>query len=307
MKFTRCLAARSFVFFAVLFAVLFTACTPLGTSKSASKKVIFIAGRISHGAGEHEHRAGCLLLQKCLAGVPGLVTEVYTNGWPADERVLDSADAIVIYSDGGGGHPALQAQRLQTLDRLMKKGVGLGCIHYAVEPTKDKGQREFLEWIGGCFEIHYSVNPHWTAEFKSLPKHPVTQGVQPFQTQDEWYFNMRFREGMKNVQGILTAIPPQTTMNRPDGPHSGNPFVRATVSRREPVHVMWAAERNGGGRGFGFTGGHFHRGWGKDDQRKTVLNAILWIAKLKVPRQGVHSVVTPEDLQANLDPKPPRR
>ena len=30
--------------------------------------------------------------------------------------------------------------------------------------------------------------------------------------------------------------------------------------------MAWAAERLGGGRGFGFTGGHFHKGWGNNDQ-----------------------------------------
>ena len=289
---------------AFLFLALFAGA--LSTATAADRKVIFIAGRISHGPGEHEHRAGCLLLQKCLSPVPGLITEVYTNGWPADDKVLESADAVIIYSDGGGSHPALQAQRLQTLDGLMKRGVGLGCIHYAVEPTKEKGEREFLEWIGGCFEINYSVNPHWEAEFKELPNHPVTRGVKPFKTRDEWYFNMRFREDMRDVTGILTAVPPESTMGRTDGTHSGNPFVRAAVAAKKPAHVMWAAERPGGGRGFGFTGGHFHQGWSHDQQRKIVLNAILWAARMEVPKNGVESIVIPSDLEANLDPKPKR-
>ena len=38
----------------------------------AEKKIVLIAGAPSHGPGEHEHRAGCLLLQKCLAQVPGM-------------------------------------------------------------------------------------------------------------------------------------------------------------------------------------------------------------------------------------------
>ena len=41
------------------------------------------------------------------------------------------------------------------------------------------------------------------------------------------------------------------------------------------AHVAWAVERADGGRGFGFSGGHFKQGWGNDDQRKLVLNAIL--------------------------------
>jgi type 1 glutamine amidotransferase len=70
---------------------------------------------------------------------------------------------------------------------------------------------------------------------------------------------------------------------------------------------MWVAERAGGGRGFGFTGGHFHKNWGHDDFRKVVLNAILWIAKVDVPDGGVSSALTAADLQANQDDKAPPR
>jgi type 1 glutamine amidotransferase len=285
---------------------------PLG-AWAADKKIALIAGKPSHGPGAHEHRAGCLLFQKCLAGFPGVKVVVYDGGWPTkqvngqpvdDSAALDDAAAIVIYSDGGVKHPALEGDRLAALSRQVKRGAGLGCIHYAVEPTKDKGQAEFLEWIGGAFEINWSVNPHWDGDFKALPVHAVTRGVKPFTTRDEWYFNMRFRPAMKGVTPILTAVPTPDTMSRPNGTHSGNPAVRELVTQRVPQHVMWVTENANGPRGFGFTGGHFHSGWGKDEQRKLVLNAILWLAKVEVPKDGVASTVTEADLAANLDPKP---
>ncbi len=271
---------------------------------AAEKKIVLIAGPVSHGPGEHEHRAGCLLLKACLDKLPSIQSTVHSNGWPQEaESAFKGADTILIFSDGGGGHPFLAGDRLQMLDKLMKKGVGMVAIHYAVEPTKEKGQKEFLDWIGGCFEIHRSVNPHWMAEFKELPKHPITQGVNPFKVQDEWYFYMRFRDGMQGVTPILSAVAPESTMRRYDGPHEGNPEVRASVARGEPQHMAWAAERSDGGRGFGFTGAHFHRNWGNDDFRKIVLNAILWTAKADVPSAGVPSTVTEEDLKKNLDKK----
>ena len=52
------------------------------------------------------------------------------------------------------------------------------------------------------------------------------------------------------------------------------------------------------------TGGHFHQGWANNDQRKLVLNAILWTAKAKIPVDGVASTITEEDMKANLDLKP---
>src|SRR6266853_2566524 len=264
------------------------------TTSAADKRIVFVAGLPSHGPAEHEHRAGCLLLKSCLDKVHGLTSVVYSNGWPQDPNAFDGAAGIVLYMDGGGQHPATQDGHLQQLAALMKQGVGLACIHYATEPTIEKGQKEFLDWIGGAFEIHWSVNPTWVAEFKELPKHPIARGVKPFTIKDEWYFHMRFREGMKGVTPILTAVPLESTMSRRDGPHEGNPAVREAVKRGEPQHVAWACARAGGGRGFGFTGAHFHKNWGDNDFRKLVLNAILWTAKVQVPAEGVSSEVTQE-------------
>ncbi len=274
---------------------------------AADKKIVFLAGKPSHRSGEHEHRAGCLLLQSCLANVPGVTSVVYSNGWPTDPKAFDGAATIVLYSDGAGGHPFIQEDRLKTLGALMDNGVGLVLLHFAVEPTKEKGQKEFLDWVGGAFEIHWSVNPHWEADFAKLPTHPITRGLQPFRSNDEWYFNMRFAAGMKGVTPILSAVPPGSTTNRDDGPHENNPTVRQRVARGEPQHVGWAFERSNGGRGFGFTGGHFHQNWGEENQRRVVLNAILWTAQVEVPDGGVQSVVTAEQLAANLDDKRDRR
>jgi len=272
-------------------------------ASAVDKRIVLVGGPPSHPPLTHEHNAGVQLFAKCLAGVKGIKTEVYLNGGPEDWSGFSGADAIVIYSDGGGGHPALKFNRLETLGRILGKGAGLATIHYAVEPTPEKGEKEFLDWQGGAFEPNWSVNPHWDADFTSLPKHPITRGVEPFKTNDEWYFHLRFVEGMKGVTPILTAIAPPDTMSRPDGHHSGNPAVRKAVADKVPQHLAWAYVRPDGGRGFGFTGGHNHLNWGKDSQRKLVLNAILWVSKVEVPKNGVESKVTEADLMANLDQK----
>jgi type 1 glutamine amidotransferase len=273
---------------------------------AADKKIVFIAGAASHGPGAHEHRAGCLLLQSCLAQTPGITTVVYTNDWPAAAdagSAFTDAAAIIIYSDGAAGHPLLKGDHLQTVATLMDKGVGLALFHFAIEPLKERGEKEFLDWVGGAFETNWSVNPEWEAEFKQLPVHPITRGVGPFKIRDEWYFNMRFRDGMAGITPILSAVPTPGTTNRADGPHEGNPAMRAAVARGDIQQVAWAFERAGGGRGFGFTGGHFHKNWADDNFRKLALNAILWVAKVEVPADGVASKPTPEQLNANPDPK----
>ncbi len=277
------------------------------TLQAADKKIVFIAGRPSHGFGSHEHKAGSMLLAKSLkdSGVSGVTTEVVTGGWPKDESVLEGADCIVMYCDGGGRHFA--NANIPTIDKLAGQGVGIVCIHYGVEVPKGNSGDRFLNWIGGYFEAHWSVNPHWTANFKKFAEHPTTRGVKPFSINDEWYYHMRFRPDMKNVTPILTDLPPKDTLRRGDGAHSGNPAVRkAVLEDKAPQHVAWAAEREDGGRGFGFTGGHFHWNWGNNDFRKLMCNAILWCAKAEVPEGGVpmHDL-TVDELLANQDEKTP--
>ncbi len=300
-------------FLATITAIAISAASLFAADK---KHVLLLGGRPSHGAGQHEHTAGILLFAKCLGqGAADLVEVKYRINaeWPPAEE-LAWADTILIYCDGGGGHLALQGDRLTQLAKEMKRGCGFVCVHYAVEPaylkdnwndgpppperaSKGKGSPEFLDWLGGYFEQFWSVNPHWPANFKELPKHAITSGVKPFGATDEWYYHMRFPKDMKGVTPILSDVPPETTTKRGEGPHSGNPEQKkAVLELKQPQHVAWAVARPDGGRGFGFTGGHFHKGWGNDDQRKLLLNAIVWTAKAEVPPGGIESTVTAEDL-----------
>lgn len=275
----------------------------------APKKVAMIAGRPSHGFGAHEHKAGCMLLADALNN-SGLNIEatVYNGGWPKDESVLDHADSIVIYSDGGGGHPF--NSHLDRLEQLQRRGIGMACIHYGVEVPKGPSGEAFKRWTGAYFETDWSVNPHWTGTFDSFPDHPISRGVKPFTVNDEWYYHMRFIEDMDGVTPILSELPPASTLvkedgslARNDGPHSNNADVRAAVlERKEPQHVSWARSRKDGGRGFGFTGGHFHWNWGNRNFRTLVLNAIAWTAHVDVPESGVKSgELSVDDLLANQD------
>lgn len=278
-------------------------------SLPAPKKVALVAGKPSHGFGAHEHRAGCMLLAEALnsSGL-GIQADVYTNGWPTDESVLDHADSIVIYADGGGGHPF--NSHLDRLKAIQARGVGMVCIHYGVEVPKGDSGNAFLGWTGGYFETDWSVNPHWTANFAAMPSHPIARGVRPFHINDEWYYHMRFDAPMDRVTPILTDLPPSDTLvkadgslARPDGPHSNNEAVRtAVLKNKEPQTVAWAKQRPDAGRGFGFTGGHDHWNWGNRDFRTLVLNAIAWSAHVSVPEGGVPSKeLTLDDLLANQD------
>ncbi len=258
----------------------------------AKTKVALIAGRDSHGANAHNWGDGVDLLANALNKESGLPVEaVVSKLWPKDGKFFDDVKTIVILSDGGGGHPVIP--HLDQVTELMAKGIGFVCVHYAVEVPKGDTGEGFLEWLGGYFETHWSVNPHWTADFKLIPGHPTTEGVKPFSLNDEWYYHMRFQP--EGVTPILSALPPVDTLKRPDGPHSGNPDVRkAVLERKEKQHVAWAYQRPGNkGRGFGITGAHNHSSWDNDSFRTLVLNAIVWTAGMEVPKGGVKSLPNP--------------
>ncbi|MCF6284836.1 MAG: ThuA domain-containing protein [Candidatus Hydrogenedentes bacterium] len=290
----------------VMIALAALSLLALGYSKvdAAEKtKIVFVAGKPSHAPGDHEHRAGCMLLARILnENMPNVEAVVTHYGWPEDNSIFEGASSVVIYCDGGKGH--VLNENLEFFQGLIDKGVGLACIHYAVETTKGECGDKFLEWLGGYFEPDWSVNPHWDANYTKLPEHAITTGISPFEMNDEWYYHMRFVDGMKGITPILTALPPDSSLSRPDGPHSGNPAVRKAIANGEEQHMAWAYERPGGGRSFGFTGAHFHRNWKNDDFRTLVLNAIVWTAGLDVPQGGVPSTTpTAEEMKANLDDK----
>ncbi len=285
-------------------SVFLTACSLLWGSQThaaGKAKVVFISGKPSHGRLAHEHRAGNLILAKALndSGLPVEAVMVPHYGYPEDASMLKDADTIVIFCTGHGGH--LLNPKLKEFDVLMKKGTGVVMIHWATEAVKGDPGEKFLEWMGGFCDLNWSVNPHWSPKFKAV-KHEIWNGVKPFSVNDEWYYHMRFVKGLKGVTPILTDVPPAATLRRGDGARSGNPTVRKAVANGETQHVAWAYQRADGGRGFGFTGGHVHMNWKNDDNRKLMLNAILWTAKVKIPKNGVPSKTpTKEEMLLNLD------
>mgnify|MGYP001339609375 FL=1 len=272
------------------------------TIEAADKsKVVFISGKPSHGRLAHEHRAGNILLANALndSGLSVQATVLKDIGYPKEGSVLDDADTIVIFCTGHGGH--VLNKKLKEFDALMNKGKGVVMIHWATEAVKGDPAEKFLEWMGGVCDLHWSVNPHWIPKFKPR-KHEIWNGVNAFSVNDEWYYHMRFVKNMKGVTPILTDVPPASTLKRSDGARSGNPTVRKAVANGETQHVAWAYERSNGGRGFGFTGGHVHMNWQNDDNRKLMLNAILWTAKVTIPKSGVVSrTPTKDEMHENLD------
>lgn len=279
----------------LLFAC-FVAAVPKKES-SDTKRIVFVAGNRSHASGDHEFRAGCLLLAKALNEQSGLNVKAEVVGveWAKNPEIMEGADAVVVYCDASQGI----AGQWDYLDGLSKQGVGLMFIHYAVHPSVEMADKYQRRWVGATMEDDFSVNPHWFAELEPMKGHPISNGVaEKFETLDEFYYNMRFQEDREKVLDLVTAVPSRERMRA----YINMWNWRGAEGMGTNQTLMWGIEREDGGRGVGFTGGHYHRNWAIDDFRTLVLNAVVWCAGMDVPGSGVESKsLTEGELNANLD------
>ena len=260
-------------------------------SKPGLAKVILLAGGPSSKTMAHEYFAGCALLMDWLKQQPG-VWPVMARGWPANEKVFQGARCVVYFGDGGGKQPFLDAERWSVLQRLRSAGVGLVLLHQAMDFPRGVQGDEIKRWLGGVFHSDIGSRGHWDMEFSKITPHPVTQGVKPFAAPaDGWLYNLHFVDtGMTPL--LVGAVPDKSRTTADAKKHTGRDEV-----------IAWAHEQSDGTRGFGFTGADLHQSWAYESQRKLVLNAILWTAKLPVPPGGAVAKFTPDSLQRNLDDK----
>ena len=287
-----------------LIVISFSFCLP-AFSNDEARKIVFVAGNRSHGWGAHEFNAGCLLMEAHLKEALGdnVKTRVYKSGWPKSVDSFKDADAIILFMDGGGGHPI--NRNLEQVKKEIDRGCGLMCMHYAVEVPVGKSGKALQNWIGGYYETGWSINPHWIAESRLNKNHPITRGVNNFKVKDEWYFNMRFREGKNGVTPILEAVPDDNARSgKSSWPRGPKKHIVEASGKSETL--CWSVERNDGGRGVGFTGAHFHSNFADDGFRKLVLNAVAWTAGLDIPDKGLITHRPNEkELDSNQDFKKP--
>lgn len=260
----------------------------LGTaSHAAPKKIVLLSGEIDggHPKGTHEYVKDLRLLKHWLETSPNLSevhVEQHLGGWPKEDSTLEDADAIVLFSNGGDiraeDHPFLVGDRHETIQRQMDRGCGLVVLHWStIVPNEPLGSK-FLDWIGGYFDCQSDpTHPRgWYSQITleetttdiPSPDHPISRGLTPFRLNEEYYYRIRFREDDPRLMPIL------------DTPITG---------AEELQTVAWAVEREDGGRGFGFTGGHFSSNLFIEGYRKLLLNAIVWTAGMEVPAEGVQA------------------
>jgi type 1 glutamine amidotransferase len=270
---------------------------------AADTRILIVVGPSTHPPGSHEVAAGGRLMRWALenmASVPGVKAEVVSE-WPKSPEALAPVRSLVFIGD------IFPPQRMPDRDAIlkeigdmMKRGVGIACVHYATglraEDVSPDGAHPLLGWLGGYFS---TKGPHHQSVAKIFESvtitpaaqgHPVSRGWREFTVPEEPYYNNYF--GLAGNQPAAGVTPLATAMLPPEAP------------RREVV--AWGVQRVDGGRGFGIVMPHFYRNWANEDLRRFILNGIVWTAKRNVPAGGVRTPAP--DLAAfqpeSVEPKP---
>jgi hypothetical protein len=259
---------------------------------SESKKIVLVAGETAKkdAMGHHDYLAGCKCLQELLAQTSGIRTEFVQEGWPQDEGVFEDAAAVVFYTDGGGKQAFLKTpKRIARMQALADAGVGLVCIHQAVDfPAQFAAQGK--SWLGGVYLTGKSGRGHWPSSHVEFPEHPVTRGVQPWKINDGWLNELVFVDD-------LTGITPLVW--------SGKVYQGSRSGRTADI-VGWAYQRPDGGRSFNFTGLDAHSAWSLPGMRQLMVNGILWSAGIDIPLSGAPNKISEEQLTSFLTPREPK-
>ncbi|MEO6148688.1 MAG: PQQ-dependent sugar dehydrogenase, partial [Mucilaginibacter sp.] len=240
-------------------------------------RILIISSPFDHPYGSHMYEHEGKLLAKCLEQTPG-VEAVTSYGWPKDPAVLKNVKGLVFYSKSAFDLMMADSVTKGQAMELLNNKVGFSCIHMSTLATDDKmigllGARWYFKWLPGE-RLNLDVRP--TGIIQADPKHPISRGWKDFEMRDEIYLSTIFHPKAK-------------------------PLVKAKAFAGEEV-VAWTFERENGGRSFGTTLGHFHQTFRTEAFRKLLVNAILWTAGVKVPKDGAPVNITPaEDI---LPPNP---
>lgn len=237
-------------------------------SDSSRTKILFIGGSSFYKPGEHEYLKGSATLLQLVEQQPG-VRGVVAIDWPKKEETWENTKAIVFFFDGAEKHQAIQKARLEKVRQLAAKGVGIVQLHQTADYPKEVSTSA-LDWAGGVWEKGMGKRAHWVQRFSDFPDHPIFHGVEPFQIDDGWLWNIRFAPRKAGVTPLLRAVQPKSKDD----------------IKKDGAIIAWAYERPGGGRSVTFTGGHLQKSFDEEGYRRFLTNAVLWSAGVEIPKEG---------------------
>lgn len=271
-------ASLTLLIVAAFFPVLAASPTFGQQAAPATKKVLLLGqSPDNHPPGTHEYLPGMQVLAKCLEGTPNLKVQVVQadGDWPAGPALLREADGAVLFVSEGARWIHAEPRRLEAFAQLAARGGGLVVLHWGMGTRDAQYIDGFLKLFGGChggLDRKYKVLQ--TGVTVVDPEHPIISGIASFDINEEFYYKLKFIRAEQSPAPILTA--------KIDG---------------AAETVAWAWTREDGGRSFGFSGGHFHTHWRREEYRRLMAQAVLWSAKLPVPKDGLKVEISDADLK----------
>jgi type 1 glutamine amidotransferase len=261
------------------------------------KTILFVAGPKDHGRpARHEYERDLTVLKYCVdnAGLTNVRTQLVSGKAPSLQR-LKNASVLVMESSGDRtpeethallpqdaltdhkSYDPYTTDRLKQIDQLMKQGMGIVSIHYSTWINNELGGKYWLDWLGGVANWGQDDSKVVVTKWSAAPiksDHPILRGLTPWSYEEEEFFT-------KETMPPDPRRTPLLAVTRPTG--------------GDAETVSWAVQREGGGRGFAFTGSDFHKSLAIMQHRRMLVNGILWAAKIEVPAGGVNCA-PPDDL-----------
>ncbi len=223
---------------------------------------------------------------------PWLATAVFASGInitytetteDLNKENLEKYDALLIYAN----HEYLAPEQELAMKEFVESGKGLIPLHSATGCFKNS--EWYIKTIGGQFESHGVGN------FKSkilVGGHPVTEGLEEFETWDETYIHTNINPDiqilMERVEGA--QMDPNTKKQNYRYPVGSS----VEESHREPY--TWTREE-GKGRVFYTAYGHNDSTWQNPGFLKLMKNGIFWamgdqvraqVAALEIPNVSIY-------------------
>src|SRR5882672_1161634 len=179
---------------------------------------VFIRGGVkTHGPGQHDH-------PRFLTEWTRLLTE---RGAKVDGAMdfptaaqLDKTDVLVMFAAEAG---TIAPEQRAALDRFLKRGGGMVCIHDAV---CGKDPQWFKTIIGGAWEHGHSKWYEGEFSFYYVDTgHAITAGVSNFDLDDELYYELHLMPEARVLAATYTPNRPDSARATPPVGPGGKPSV----------------------------------------------------------------------------------
>ncbi len=292
----------------VLFICIFfcSAAINPASAQMPTKTIYFLSGIRDHASptvgGRHEVAKDMLVLQHCIDSVANIKGVKIITKYLAERSALNiddlkGVDAVIVEASSvtssqrrthpifpplaaGAKYDKATSAYLNQIDSLQAAGMGIMMLHWGITAEGNLPATEhYLRWFGEAGHPNYTQNPlgYWiVTPIKAAAKHPILRGVKPWIYKDEIFSRLIVNPGDPYRTDLLMGESPETNQSEVGSPKN-------VISPR----CIASAYEKGKQRGILWGGMDFHSALLNENYLRFVLNEIVWVAGIEVPKGGV--------------------